>query len=114
MRMPSWKMSVAFVGTEPGVMPPTSWWWVIAALIAMGLPFEKMGITTYLHTPTPDLIRGALRSGCKRLILEGSEAGGHIGELGGIVLWQTATLEVLEALQGCLARPEESPGGTQQ
>ena len=31
MRMPSWKISVALVGIEPGVMPPTSWWWVMVA-----------------------------------------------------------------------------------
>ena len=46
MRIPSWKISVAFGGTEPGDMPPTSWWWVIAALKAIGRPPEKMGMTS--------------------------------------------------------------------
>ena len=46
MRIPSWKISVAFGGTDPGDMPPTSWWWVIAALKAIGRPPEKMGMTS--------------------------------------------------------------------
>ncbi len=42
--MPSWNISVALVGVEPGAMPPTSWWCVIAALIAITLPSANTGI----------------------------------------------------------------------
>ena len=46
MRRPSWKISVALVGTEPGVMPPTSWWCVIVAESAIGSPAWKIGMTS--------------------------------------------------------------------
>ena len=44
--MPSWNTSVASVGTEPGAMPPTSWWWVMVAANASGRPRANTGITT--------------------------------------------------------------------
>lgn len=72
------------------------------ALVAAGtaeqaLTVEKRGIPAYLHTPTPGLLRGALKSGCRRFILEGSEAGGHIGEIGGLLLWQLGVHAMLDA-----------------
>ncbi len=44
-RSPSWKISVALVGSEAGDMPPMSWWWVMAAEKAISRPRWKTGMT---------------------------------------------------------------------
>lgn len=53
-------------------------------LIAGGRPdqaagFERAGIPTYLHVPSPGLLGQFLRDGARRFVLEGSECGGHVG-----------------------------------
>ncbi len=63
------------------------------ALIAGGRPeqarlMEEQGIATYLHVPTPGLLRMFLRSGASRFIFEGREAGGHVAPLSSFVLWE--------------------------
>ncbi len=65
------------------------------ALFAGGLPsqaaeLEKAGTRTYLHTPSVSMMENALKSGCKRFIFEGGEAGGHVGTLSSLVLWEAA------------------------
>jgi NAD(P)H-dependent flavin oxidoreductase YrpB (nitropropane dioxygenase family) len=55
---------------------------------------EEEGIATYLHAPSPGLLRLFLREGARRFVLEGRECGGHVGPLGSMVLWESA-LEVL-------------------
>ncbi|SFR06146.1 type I polyketide synthase [Poseidonocella sedimentorum] len=76
------------------------------ALIAGGRPeqarrLEKQGITTYLHAPTPTLLRQYLEQGARHFVVEGAECGGHIGPLGGFALWG-AVVEVLRSLPEAL------------
>ncbi len=64
------------------------------AYIAGGRPeqaqqLEAEGIPTYLHVPTPTLLRLFLEQGVHRFIFEGRECGGHIGPLSSLVLWET-------------------------
>lgn len=69
------------------------------AYIAGGRPeqarqLEADGIPTYLHVPTPTLLRLFLEQGAHRFIFEGRECGGHIGPLSSFVLWES----MIEAL----------------
>ncbi|SCE84106.1 Acyl transferase domain-containing protein [Micromonospora echinospora] len=70
------------------------------AIIAGGRPpqakaLEQQGITTFLHVPSPGLLRQFLRSGARRFIFEGAECGGHTGPRASFPLWE-AQLMVLE------------------
>ncbi len=56
--------------------------------------FEEAGIRCYLHTPSSDHVAAALDGGARGIILEGHEAGGHVGALGSLVLWELATEEI--------------------
>jgi NAD(P)H-dependent flavin oxidoreductase YrpB (nitropropane dioxygenase family) len=54
------------------------------AIIAGGRPdqaaaLERDGIHTYLHIPSPALLKMFLESGTRRVIFEGRECGGHVG-----------------------------------
>lgn len=65
------------------------------ALIAGGRPdqaaaLEREGIATYLHVPSPDLLRLFLSDGARRFIFEGRECGGHVGPRSSFVLWESA------------------------
>ncbi|WP_229787333.1 type I polyketide synthase [Actinokineospora fastidiosa] len=76
-----------------------------AALIAGGRPdqaavLEAAGIATFLHVPSPGLLRQFLDAGARRFVFEGSECGGHVGPRTSFALWQ-AQLDVLR----------EHPGG---
>ncbi len=69
------------------------------ALIAGGRPdqareLENDGIATYLHVPSPELLRLFLRDGARRFVFEGRECGGHVGPRSSFVLWESM-LEVL-------------------
>jgi acyl transferase domain-containing protein/NAD(P)H-dependent flavin oxidoreductase YrpB (nitropropane dioxygenase family)/NAD(P)-dependent dehydrogenase (short-subunit alcohol dehydrogenase family)/acyl carrier protein len=64
------------------------------ALIAGGRPdqaqeLEKAGIPTYLHVPSPGLLKMFLKDGARRFIFEGRECGGHVGPRSSFVLWET-------------------------
>ena len=64
------------------------------ALIAGGRPeqakdLEDLGITSYLHVPSPRLLTMFLERGARRFVLEGRECGGHVGPLSSRVLWDT-------------------------
>ncbi|MDR3636793.1 MAG: beta-ketoacyl synthase N-terminal-like domain-containing protein, partial [Isosphaeraceae bacterium] len=70
------------------------------ALIAGGRPdqsaaLERDGIATYLHVPSPGLLRQYLGEGARRFVLEGRECGGHVGPRSSFVLWEQA-VEVIE------------------
>ena len=70
------------------------------ALIAGGRPsqareLEAEGIETYLHVPSPQLLRLYLREGARRFVFEGRECGGHVGPRTSFVLWDSV-LGVLE------------------
>ena len=65
------------------------------ALFAGGIPsqaveLEKGGTKTYLHTPSVSMMENAYEGGCFRYIFEGGEAGGHVGSLTSMVLWEAA------------------------
>ncbi|MFU8804836.1 MAG: beta-ketoacyl synthase N-terminal-like domain-containing protein, partial [Bradymonadaceae bacterium] len=71
---------------------------VAAGTAEQAMQLESSSIPTYLHTPTPGILNAALKSGQTRFVLEGSEAGGHVGTLGSLALWQFAVLEVEAAI----------------
>ena len=73
------------------------------ALIAGGRPeqarvLESAGIPTYLHVPSPGLLRVFLPSGARRFVFEGRECGGHVGPRSSFVLWQSMVDALLESL----------------
>ncbi len=55
-----------------------------------------MGLVPWLHTPDPAMVAQALDAGLPAVVLEGTEAGGHVGALTSLGLWEDA-LAVLEA-----------------
>ncbi|KPI07566.1 6-deoxyerythronolide-B synthase [Actinobacteria bacterium OK074] len=70
------------------------------AIIAGGRPaqaeaLEQEGIRTFLHVPSPGLLKQFLDAGSRRFIFEGSECGGHVGPRHSFPLWE-AQLAVLE------------------
>ena len=78
------------------------------ALIAGGRPdqaraLEAEGISTYLHVPSPGLLRRFLKDGARRFVLEGRECGGHVGPRSSFVLWEQAVEVVLDAIEGGVA-----------
>ncbi|WP_300674591.1 type I polyketide synthase, partial [Desulfoluna sp.] len=71
------------------------------ALFAGGIPaqaieLEAAGTKTFLHTPASGMLKNAIASGCKRFIFEGTEAGGHVGRLSSLVLWEMGITHLLE------------------
>ncbi len=73
------------------------------ALIAGGRPdqarlLEQVGIATYLHAPSPGLLRQFLRDGARRFVLEGRECGGHVGPRSSLILWEQAIGVILGAI----------------
>ncbi len=73
------------------------------ALIAGGRPdqareLEGEGIPTYLHVPSPELLRMFLRDGACRFVFEGHEGGGHVGPRSSFVLWNSMIDVLLEEL----------------
>jgi NAD(P)H-dependent flavin oxidoreductase YrpB (nitropropane dioxygenase family) len=72
------------------------------ALFAGGIPaqvaeLEKAGTKTYLHTPSVSMMENALDAGCRRFIFEGGEAGGHVGALSSLVLWEAAISKLIQS-----------------
>jgi acyl transferase domain-containing protein/NAD(P)H-dependent flavin oxidoreductase YrpB (nitropropane dioxygenase family) len=70
------------------------------AIVAGGRPaqakeLEQAGIATFLHVPSPGLLRQFLGSGVRRFVFEGAECGGHIGPRASFPLWE-AQIEVIE------------------
>ncbi|MFJ8944412.1 SDR family oxidoreductase [Streptomyces sp. NPDC102395] len=64
------------------------------AVIAGGRPsqakaLERDGIRTFLHVPSPGLLRQFLEAGARRFVFEGSECGGHVGPRGSFPLWES-------------------------
>ena len=72
-------------------------------LIAGGRPdqaraLEAEGIATYLHVPSPELLRLFLAEGARRFVFEGRECGGHVGPRSSFVLWEQMVETLLEHL----------------
>jgi NAD(P)H-dependent flavin oxidoreductase YrpB (nitropropane dioxygenase family) len=75
------------------------------ALIAGGRPdqareLEANGIETYLHVPSPGLLKLYLADGARRFVFEGRECGGHVGPRTSFVLWDTMMRVLAEELPG--------------
>jgi acyl transferase domain-containing protein/NAD(P)H-dependent flavin oxidoreductase YrpB (nitropropane dioxygenase family)/NAD(P)-dependent dehydrogenase (short-subunit alcohol dehydrogenase family)/acyl carrier protein len=71
------------------------------ALIAGGRPdqakeLEQKGIATFLHVPSPGLLKRFLQAGCRRFVFEGRECGGHVGPRSSFVLWESMIEVILE------------------
>ena len=71
------------------------------AIIGGGRPsqareLEALGIASYLHVPSPGLLRRFLEEGARKFIFEGSECGGHTGPRTSFILWESA-IEILTA-----------------
>lgn len=69
------------------------------ALFAAGIPsrvreLEEEGTRTYLHTPSMQMLENAMQNDCRRFIFEGTEAGGHVGSLTSLVLWELAMVKL--------------------
>jgi len=78
------------------IRPPT-------ALIAGGRPdqaaeLDDLGITTFLHVPSPILLEQFLQAGARRFVLEGRECGGHVGPRSSFTLWEQAATVIERAL----------------
>ncbi|MFH1417780.1 MAG: SDR family NAD(P)-dependent oxidoreductase [Planctomycetota bacterium] len=72
------------------------------AIIAGGRPdqaalLEAEGIRSYLHVPSPELLRQFLAEGARRFVFEGRECGGHVGPRTSFVLWESQVRVLLEA-----------------
>ena len=75
------------------------------AIIAGGRPdqakeLEAQGIPTYLHVPSPGLLRRFLKDGARRFIFEGQECGGHVGPRASFALWEAMADVLTEHLAG--------------
>ncbi|MEV6828966.1 beta-ketoacyl synthase N-terminal-like domain-containing protein [Amycolatopsis sp. NPDC051102] len=62
-------------------------------LVAGGKPgqakaLEADGIATFLHVPSPVLLRQYLDAGIRRFVFEGAECGGHVGPRPSFELWE--------------------------
>ncbi|MCC9307900.1 SDR family oxidoreductase [Kitasatospora sp. RB6PN24] len=80
------------------------------AVIAGGRPsqarvLEQAGIRTFLHVPSPGLLRQFLEDGARRFVFEGSECGGHVGPRYGFPLWE-AQLAVLADFLAAAREPQ--------
>jgi len=75
------------------------------AIIAGGRPeqaarLDALGIRTFLHVPTPELLELYLNSGARRFIFEGRECGGHIGPLSSFTLWEQMVNRLMKVPSG--------------
>lgn len=71
------------------------------AIIAGGRPaqvlaLEGLGITSFVHVPSPGLLTQFLDAGVRRFIFEGAECGGHIGPRNSFPLWESQ-LDIIES-----------------
>lgn len=83
------------------------------AIIAGGRPaqaaaLEAEGITTFLHVPSPGLLRQFLAAGARRFIFEGAECGGHVGPRNSFPLWEAQTEVLLDFLAEARAQGDEA------
>ncbi|WP_229695396.1 type I polyketide synthase [Streptomyces lacrimifluminis] len=75
------------------------------AVIAGGRPaqaeaLERAGISTFLHVPSPGLLKQFLEAGARRFVFEGSECGGHVGPRGSFPLWEAQLAVIDDYLAG--------------
>ncbi|HWR47202.1 MAG TPA: hypothetical protein VN327_06245 [Pseudonocardiaceae bacterium] len=87
------------------------------AVIAGGRPsqaaaLEEVGISAFLHVPSPGLLEQFLAAGARKFIFEGSECGGHVGPRSSFTLWE-AQLAVLGDYLDAQRHDEGLPGQIQ-
>lgn len=75
------------------------------ALIAGGrpsqaAPLEDVGISTFLHVPTPALMEQFVAAGARKFVVEGRECGGHVGPLSSFSLWDAQVAQLLSCIDG--------------
>ncbi len=73
------------------------------ALIAGGRPDQAQalqddGIISYLHVPSPGLLKLYLAQGARRFVFEGRECGGHVGPRTSFALWESMLGVLFEEL----------------
>ncbi|TDC64012.1 acyltransferase domain-containing protein, partial [Streptomyces hainanensis] len=73
------------------------------AIVAGGRPaqaaaLEADGIATFLHVPSPGLLRQFLAAGARKFVFEGAECGGHVGPRNSFPLWEAQTEVLLDHL----------------
>jgi acyl transferase domain-containing protein/NAD(P)H-dependent flavin oxidoreductase YrpB (nitropropane dioxygenase family) len=81
------------------------------AMIAGGRPdqakaLEDDGTPTYLHVPSPLLLKSFIEMGSRRFIFEGKECGGHVGPRSSFILWQS----MVEVLLDCVGPRDDVSG----
>ena len=87
------------------------------AVIAGGRPsqataLEEVGISAFLHAPSPGLLEQFLAAGARKFIFEGFECGGHVGPRSSFALWE-AQLTVLADYLDAHRHDEGLPGQIQ-
>jgi acyl transferase domain-containing protein/NAD(P)H-dependent flavin oxidoreductase YrpB (nitropropane dioxygenase family)/NAD(P)-dependent dehydrogenase (short-subunit alcohol dehydrogenase family) len=70
---------------------------IAGGLPSQAAPLEKLGISTYLHVPSPRLLVAFLAEGARRFVFEGCECGGHVGPRSSFLLWESMVRVLLEA-----------------
>ncbi|MFE2183739.1 SDR family NAD(P)-dependent oxidoreductase [Streptomyces sp. NPDC059455] len=85
------------------------------AIIAGGRPsqakaLERDGIATFLHVPSPGLLRQYLQAGARRFVFEGSECGGHVGPRNSFPLWEAQIAVIGDFLDEAAHDPRHTPG----
>ncbi|WP_440900201.1 beta-ketoacyl synthase N-terminal-like domain-containing protein, partial [Actinosynnema sp.] len=75
------------------------------AIIAGGRPaqaaaLEAKGVSTFLHVPSPGLLRQFLAAGARKFVFEGAECGGHVGPRNSFPLWESQVDVLLEHRAG--------------
>ncbi|MFE0089839.1 SDR family NAD(P)-dependent oxidoreductase [Streptomyces sp. NPDC059016] len=83
------------------------------AIVAGGRPsqarvLEEAGIRTFLHVPSPGLLRQFLDAGARRFVFEGAECGGHVGPRNSFPLWEAQTAVLEDFLDGLARRSDET------
>ncbi len=69
------------------------------AVIAGGRPSQYktltgLGITSFLHIPSPSMLKGYFDDGVRHFIFEGHGSGGHVGPINSFPLWQAMISEL--------------------
>lgn len=61
---------------------------IAGARVALARELSELGITSYLHVPSPRLLDQFIKQGLRHFVVEGSECGGHIGPRTSLTLWE--------------------------
>lgn len=67
---------------------------------ALALSLARQGLEPWLHTPSPRLAGLAVAAGVPAVVLEGHEAGGHVGPVPSSALWDQGLRAVAERADG--------------